>query len=46
MMFNNKKGYMTSSKDFMKGIILGIILGAIFVFLVAKGILPLFPICG
>ncbi|MFP4645772.1 MAG: hypothetical protein ACLFNB_03945 [Candidatus Woesearchaeota archaeon] len=44
MIFNNKKGYMTSSKAFMIGLFLGLLV-ALGVFLAAKGVLP-FPVCG
>ena len=44
MMFNNKKGFMTSGKAFMIGLVIGLLV-ALAVFLSAKGVLP-FPICG
>ncbi|MGM5480134.1 MAG: hypothetical protein ACQESC_01620 [Nanobdellota archaeon] len=43
-MFLDKKGFNTKQK--FSGLIIGIILGALLVFLVAKGIIPLFSICG
>ncbi|MFW5865660.1 MAG: hypothetical protein ACOCZV_02420 [Nanoarchaeota archaeon] len=44
MIFDNKKGMYGSAKLF--GLIIGLVGGAVLVFLIAKGILPLFSICG
>lgn len=40
-MFDSKKGFIMSPGDFVKGLIIGFIIGAIVVFLGAKGIIPL-----
>lgn len=39
-MFKNKKGFIMSPGDFIKGIVIGFILGAVVVYLGAKGIIP------
>ena len=40
-MFSDKKGFIMSPGDFIKGIIIGFILGAVVVYLGAKGIIPI-----
>ena len=37
----NKKAFMVSPGDFFKGLILGIVIGAVVIFLGAKGIIPI-----
>jgi hypothetical protein len=37
----NKKGFIMSPGDFIKGLIVGIIVGAAVIYLGAKGILPI-----
>tara|TARA_Y100000031_G_scaffold80944_1_gene89284 strand:+ start:153 stop:284 length:132 start_codon:yes stop_codon:yes gene_type:complete len=40
-MFKNKKGFFMSPADFVKGLIVGLIVGAVVVYLGAKGIIPI-----
>ncbi len=40
-MFKNKKAIVTSPADLIKGFIVGLILGALIIFLGAKGIIPI-----
>ena len=40
-MFRGKKGFIMSPGDFIKGIVVGFILGAVVVYLGAKGIIPM-----
>ena len=40
-MFKNKKGIVTSPADLVKGFVIGFILGALVIFLGAKGIIPI-----
>ena len=40
-MFRSKKGFIMSPGDFIKGIVVGFILGAVVVYLGAKGIIPM-----
>jgi len=40
-MFSSKKGFIMSPGDFVKGLIIGFILGALIIFLGARGIIPL-----
>ena len=40
-MFRSKKGFIMSPGDFIKGIVVGFILGAFVVYLGAKGIIPI-----
>lgn len=37
----NKKGFITSYADWFKGLIGGFILGALLMYLIAKGIIPI-----
>jgi len=37
----NKKGFITSYVDLMKGFFVGFIIGIVLTFLVAKGLIPL-----
>ena len=37
----NKKAFMVSPGDFFKGLILGIVIGAVVIFLGTKGIIPI-----
>lgn len=37
----DKKGFITSPADLMKGLVIGFILGALLVYLSAKGIIPI-----
>jgi len=40
-MFKSKKGFIMSPGDFIKGLVIGIIVGAVIVYLGARGIIPL-----
>ena len=40
-MLNDKKAIITSPADLMKGLLIGFLLGATLVFLIAKGIIPI-----
>ncbi len=37
----NKKGFIMSPGDFLKGLIIGLIIGAVVVYLGVKGIIPI-----
>ncbi|HLC65101.1 MAG TPA: hypothetical protein VJI46_03195 [Candidatus Nanoarchaeia archaeon] len=37
----DKKGFITSPADLMKGLVIGFILGALFVYLAAVGVIPI-----
>lgn len=45
MIFNNKKGYMKAGHAFFFGLILGLLV-ALAIFLSAKGVVSLIPVCG
>lgn len=40
-MFKSKKGFIMSPEDFIKGLVIGIIIGAVVIYLGAKGIIPI-----
>ncbi|MEK6869774.1 MAG: hypothetical protein AABX74_06060 [Nanoarchaeota archaeon] len=40
-MFSGKKGFIMSPGDFIKGLIVGLIVGAVVVYLGSKGIIPI-----
>ena len=40
-MFKNKKGFMVSPGDFFKGLIVGIIVGGVIVYLGTTGVIPI-----
>ncbi len=40
-MFRSKKGFIMSPGDFIKGIVIGFILGTVVVYLGVKGIIPI-----
>jgi hypothetical protein len=40
-MFKSKKAFIMSPEDFIKGLLLGFIVGAVVVYLGAKGIIPI-----
>ncbi len=40
-MFASKKGFVMSPGDFIKGIVIGFVLGAVVVYLGSKGIIPI-----
>ncbi len=40
-MFGSKKGFIMSPGDFVKGLVIGFIVGAAIIFLGAKGIIPM-----
>ena len=40
-MFRGKKGFIMSPGDFIKGLVIGFILGAVVVYLGSKGIIPI-----
>lgn len=40
-MFENKKAIVTSPADLVKGFIVGLIIGALIIFLGVKGIIPI-----
>tara|TARA_Y100000294_G_C8526929_1_gene325318 strand:+ start:269 stop:406 length:138 start_codon:yes stop_codon:yes gene_type:complete len=44
-MFKGKKGFIMSPGDFIKGLLIGIIVGAVVIYLAAIGIIPI-PIPG
>ncbi|MFC1768697.1 hypothetical protein ACFLZX_02940 [Nanoarchaeota archaeon] len=37
----NKKGFITSPADVMKGLLIGFLLGALFVYLAERGVIPI-----
>tara|TARA_Y100000310_G_C20378239_1_gene666800 strand:+ start:645 stop:776 length:132 start_codon:yes stop_codon:yes gene_type:complete len=40
-MFKNKKAFIMSPGDFIKGLIIGVIIGAVVIYLGSKGIIPI-----
>lgn len=40
-LFNNKKGFIQSYGDLFKGFIIGLVIGAIIIYLMHKGIIPI-----
>lgn len=40
-MFEGKKGFIMSPEDFIKGLVIGLIVGAVVVYLGMKGIIPI-----
>ncbi len=42
----NKKGFVTSPIDLLKGLFIGFVVGLVLMFLMAKGVITWFDICG
>jgi hypothetical protein len=40
-MFRSKKGFIMSPGDFIKGLIIGIIIGGVVIYLGSKGVIPI-----